>query len=110
MINGGYSSGGFKTFIDPLAIASKMSNPANPGKLVEDFNTYFLRRELSVGLRDTIKTEILLTGLTDDNYWTSVWNAYINNPADLNNYSVLNNRLKSLLLYFFNKLEEYHLM
>jgi len=110
MVNGGYSNGGFKTFIDPIAVASKMSNPANPNKLVQDFNTYFLRRDLSQGLRDSIKTEILLTGLSDDNYWTAAWNAYINNPADLNNYSVLNTRLKALLLYFLSKLEEYHLM
>lgn len=110
MINGGYSNGGFKTYIDPIAVASKMSDPANPNKLVQDFNTYFLRRPLSQSLRDTIKSEILLTGLTDDAYWASAWNAYINNPADLNNYSVLNTRLKALLLYFFSKLEEYQLM
>jgi uncharacterized protein (DUF1800 family) len=110
LVNGDYSSGGFKTFIDPVTVAGKMSDPANPNKLVEDFNTFFLRRTLSQGLRDTIKTEILLTGLSNDNYWTSAWNAYISNPADLNNYSVLNTRLKSLLLYFLSKLEEYHLM
>ncbi|MBL0357996.1 MAG: DUF1800 domain-containing protein [Chitinophagaceae bacterium] len=110
LVNSGYSNGGFKTFIDPVAIASKMSSPANPNKLVQDFNTCFLRRSLSQGLRDTIKSEILLSGLTDDNYWTVAWNAYINNPSDLNNYSVVNTRLKALLLYFFSKLEEYHLM
>ena len=110
MINGGYSSGGFKTFIDPILVAIKMSNPANPNKLVADFNTYFLRRGLSTNLRDSIKNEILLTGLTDDNYWTAAWNAYTINPADLNNYTVVNTRLKALLLYFLSKLEEYHLM
>jgi len=110
MINSGYSSGGFKTFIDPVAIAFRMSNPADPNALVQDLNTYFLRRELSQPLRDQIKTELLLTGITDDSYWATAWGAYANNPADLNNYSVVNTRLKSLVHYFLSKLEEYHLM
>ncbi len=111
MINGGgYSNGGFNTFIDPVAVAFRMSNPADPNQLVEDFNTYFLRRELSQPLRDTIKTEILLTGVTDDSYWASAWNNYMNAPANMENYSVVNTRLKALMLYFLSKLEEYHLM
>lgn len=110
MINSGYSNGGFKTFIDPVAVAFRMSDPSDPNKLVQDLNTYFLRRELSQPLLDTIKTEILLTGLTNDTYWTSAWNAYVSNPADLGNFSVVNTRLKSLLFYFLSKLEEYHLM
>lgn len=110
MLNSGYSAGGFKTFIDPVAIAFRMSNPADPNTLVEDLNKYFLRRELSQSLRDNIKTELLLTGVTDDSYWTSAWNAYVNNPADLNNFSVVNTRLRSLVGYFLGKLEEYHLM
>lgn len=110
MVNNGYSSGGFKTFIDPVAIAFRMSNPADPTALVQDLNTFFLRRQLSQALRDQIKTDILLTGVTDDSYWADAWNAYANNPADLNNYSVVNTRLKSLVHYFLSKLEEYHLM
>jgi hypothetical protein len=110
MLNGGYSNNGFKTFIDPVAIAFRMSNPADANALVEDFNTYFLRSQLSQSLRDSIKTEILLTGVTDDSYWTSAWNAYTNNPEDLNNYSVINTRLRSLVSYFLSKLEEYHLV
>ncbi len=110
MINSGYSSGGFKTFIDPVAIAMRMSNPADPNALVQDLNTYFLRRELSEGLKDQIKTNILLTGITEDHYWADAWDAYLNNPADLNNYTVINTRLKALVLYFLSKLEEYHLV
>lgn len=110
MINGGYSNGGFKTFIDPVAIAFRLSDPSDPNKLVKDLNKYFLRRELSQGLLDSIKTDILLTGVTEDSYWTSAWNAYVNDPANLTNYTVINTRLKSLVFYFLSKLEEYHLM
>lgn len=111
MLNGGgYSNGGFKTFIDPVAVAFRMSDPSNPSQLVEDFNTYFLRRELSQSLKDSIKTDMLLTGITDDSYWTSAWNNYVNDPANMDHYSVVNSRLKSLMFYFLSKLEEYHLM
>ncbi len=110
LINSGYSNNGFKTSIDVLAVANRMSNPSNPNTLVSDFNKYFLRRELSQSLRDTIKTDILLTGQATDSYWTSAWNAYINDPADLNNYSVVSIRLKALAMFFLNKLEEYQLM
>jgi len=110
LINTGYTSGGVRTGIDMVSVAKKMGNPANPNTLVLDINKCFLRRVLSQELRDTIKTDILLTGQANDNYWTSAWNDYINSPADLNNYSVVNSRLKSLALYFLNKLEEYQLM
>lgn len=109
LINDSYSNGGYKTAINAIDVAAKMSNPADPDVLVMDFNNYFLGRELSPELRNTIKTEILLTGLSNNNYWTAAWNAYINNPADLNNFSVVNIRLKSLLQYFLSILEEYHL-
>ncbi len=110
MVNGGYSNGGFKIFIDPVAIAARMSNPADPNALINDLNKYFYRRELSQPLKDSIKTDILLTGATNDNYWTQAWNAYTGDPANLDNYSVINTRLKSLLFYFLSKQEEYHLM
>jgi uncharacterized protein (DUF1800 family) len=110
MVNTGYSNGGFVTYINPVAVAARMSDPGNPSTLVLDFNKYFLRRNLSQRLLDTIKTDVLLTGQANDNYWTSAWNAYISNPADLNNFSVVNTRLKFLALYFLSRLEEYHLM
>ena len=110
LLGTGYSNAGFKLLIDAVAIAKRMPNPANPDDLVLDINTYFLRRTLSQTLRDNIKAEILLTGQASDYYWSDAWFDYINNPADLNNYSVVNTRLKNLIGYFISKLEEYHLM
>lgn len=110
LVNTGYSSGGFKMEYNAVEFAKRMSNPADPNVLIQDFNKYLLRRTLSQGLRDAIKQDILLTGQTDDYYWTSAWNAYINAPSNLNNYTVVNNRLKQLAMYFMSKLEEYQLM
>ena len=110
IINTGYSNGGFKLQINAVDFAKRMSNPTDPNQLVLDFNKYLLRRTLSQSLRDSIKSDILLTGQTSDYYWTDAWEAYISDPADAKNLSVINSRLKNLILYFLSKLEEYHLM
>ncbi len=107
---GGYSNGGFKMELNAVDFARRMSNPADPNVLIQDFNKYLLRRTLSQGLRDAIKQDILLTGQVTDSYWTDAWNAYISAPSNLNNYTVVNNRLKTLASYFMSKLEEYQLM
>ncbi len=110
LINGGYSNGGFKMELNAVEFARRMSNPADPNVLVLDFNKYLLRRTLSLTLRDSIKRDILLTGQVTDSYWTDAWNAYIGTPSNLNNFTVVNNRLKTLAAYFMSKLEEYQLM
>ncbi len=110
LVNSGYSNGGFRMFIDVVDLAKRMSNPADPNMLIQDFNTFFLRRTLSQALRDQMKTDMLLTGQAQDYYWTDAWNLYINSPSNLNNYTVVNNRLKPLVMYFLSKLEEYQLM
>lgn len=110
LINSGYSNGGFKMEVNVVEFAKRMSNPADPNILILDFNKYLLRRTLSQTLRDNIKKDILLTGQITDSYWTDAWNAYIQAPAVLNNYTVVNNRLKTLAAYFLSKLEEYQLM
>ncbi|MEO6732889.1 MAG: DUF1800 domain-containing protein, partial [Ferruginibacter sp.] len=110
LVNSSYSNGGFKSYFDAVDFAKRMSNPSDPNQLVLDFNKYLLRRTLSQGLRDSIKTDILLTGQLTDDYWTSAWNAYISAPQNLNNFSVVNGRLKALGQYFLSKLEEYQLM
>lgn len=110
LVNTGYSNGGFKMEYNAVEFAKRMTNPADPNVLILDFNKYLLRRTLSQGLRDTIKQDILLTGQTDDSYWTSAWNAYIAAPSNLTNFTTVNNRLKQLAMYFMSKLEEYQVM
>jgi uncharacterized protein (DUF1800 family) len=110
LVNSGYSSGGFKMEVNMVELAKRMPNPADPNALILDLNKYLLRRTLSQGLRDAIKTDILLTGQVTDSYWTDAWLQYITAPSNLNNFTVVNNRLKTLGLYFMSKLEEYQLM
>jgi hypothetical protein len=110
LVNSGFSSGGFKMEVNMVEFAKRMPNPADPNALILDFNKYLLRRTLSQGLRDAIKTDILLTGQVTDSYWTDAWLLYISAPSNLNNFTVVNNRLKTLGMYFMSKLEEFQLM
>lgn len=109
MLTNGYSNTNQKLIIDPLAIASRMSNPADPNALVQDFNTYFLRMQLSATALSTIKQGVLLTGQVTDSYWSDAWNAYVANPNLKVNIDTVNGRLRNLCTYFFF-LEEYQLM
>jgi hypothetical protein len=109
MLVSGYSNSNQKLIIDPLAVAGRMSNPGDPNVLVQDFNTYFLRMQLSPTALATIKQSVLLTGQTSDYYWTDAWNAYVANPNLKVNIDTVNNRLKNLCNYFLF-LEEYQLM
>jgi len=63
---------------------------------------------LSQATRDLIKKDILLTGQTQDYYWTNAWNAYIASPNDMMAFTTVNTRLRDLYKYFMN-LAEYHL-
>ncbi len=110
LITSGYTFGGYNLQINCARVAARMPNPSDPNQLILDLNKYFLRRTLSQPLRDSIKVDILLSGQSQDYYWTNAWNAYAFNPQDLNAFSVVNNRLKNLMLYLLTKLEEYQLM
>jgi hypothetical protein len=85
----------------------QFSNPGNPGDLIDDALKYLFRNQLSYETKRSIKIQILLSNQLYDYYWTNAWMAYISSPT-LNNFNVVNNRLKQLFQYFFN-LSEYQL-
>lgn len=82
------------------------SSISNPDLLVDLCVKHLLPVDLSATFKNTLKVQNLLTGQTDNNYWTSAWNNYISNPT---NTSIVKPRLKSLLLTI-TQLAEYQLM
>ena len=104
----GYMYGGNTLIIDPIAFAKKMSNPGDPNILITDSLAILYRVPLSDASRNTIKTNILLSGQTTDYYWTNAWNAYLATPSDPTAYQTVYNRLRDLYKYFMN-LAEYQL-
>ena len=55
-----------------------------------------------------LKQSLLLTGQTNDYYWTQAWNSYIANPSDAIAKQTVFTRLQSFYKYLMN-LPEYHL-
>ncbi len=108
MITTGYSRNGKKIVIDAVAFTKTLPNPGDPNLLIDDALSIIYRVPLSPAAKQTIKQQILLSNQTQDYYWSNAWNAYIANPADQSNLTIVNNRLKSLYQYLMN-LAEYQL-
>ncbi|MDP4150968.1 MAG: DUF1800 domain-containing protein [Bacteroidota bacterium] len=94
--------------IDPIAFARLMPAPGDPNLLVSDSLDVLLRPPLSDSSKQLLKQSILLGGLTTDFYWTNAWQAYIANPSDMNAFTTVDTRLRSLYKYIMD-LPEYHL-
>lgn len=107
MITNGYTRSGKKIVIDAVAFAKTMTKPDDPNVLLDDILGVVYRVPLGAATRQTIKQQTLLSNQVSDHYWSDAWNAYIITPTTAN-YSIVNNRLKTLLQYLMN-LAEYQL-
>lgn len=107
MILYGYTQAGHTLIIDPVAFTKDLPNPQDPNQLIIDVLSLIYRVEISAAARSTIKTQLLLTGQTEDHYWTNAWNSYIADPNP-QTYQVVYVRLRNLYKYFMN-LSEYQL-
>jgi uncharacterized protein (DUF1800 family) len=108
MVGPGYTRQGKKIAIDTIAFTQTLPNPADPNALIADALSILYRVPLSAAAKDSIKQSILLSGQTQDYYWTNAWNAFIIDTANMANRTIVENRLKSLYQYLMN-LSEYQL-
>ena len=108
MANNGYTRNGKNIKIDFIAFAKTLPNPGDPNELINDSITYLFRLPLSQSSKNQLKTDILLSGQTQDHYWTDAWAAYILNPNDTANATIVKNRLRDLYQYLM-RLAEYQL-
>lgn len=108
LVGNGFNVRGFRFKINVLAYAAGLSNPADPNALVQDSIDYLLREDLSQNTKDYLKS-FLLTGQTNDSYWTSAWNSYIASPTDKAAVNTVTTRLINLYKYMMD-LAEYQLM
>lgn len=104
----GYTRSGRNIKINHVAFAASMPNPSDPNSLIAQSVKYLLGLPLSLASRNQIKTDILLSGQSTDAYWTSAWNAYMANPNDMTNATIVKTRLASLYQYLL-RLAEYQL-
>ena len=108
MMGVGYTRSGKNIKIDIIAYAKTLSNPGDPNILINDAVTRLLRMPLLQTSKDQLKKDILLSGQIQDYYWTNAWTAYIANPADATNATIVKTRLTTLFQYLM-KLAEYQL-
>lgn len=108
MIDKGYTKNGKKIVIDPLAFAATLPAPGDPNLLISDSLNLLYRIEVSQATKDYLKKQILLSGQTNDSYWTTAWDTYINDPTNTANKNIVLTRLKALYKYMMD-LSEYQL-
>ena len=108
MVFSSFTRSGFDLRIDSIAFAKSLSNPGDPNALLNDSLEVLYRIQLSETTKQQLKKDILLTGQTNDYYWTNAWNAYIANPSDMAAYQTILSRLNELYKYLL-ALPEYHL-
>lgn len=108
MIVSGYTLNSFVTSINAIEWVKKLSQPADPNKLINDITYRLLRIDISPASKQQLKRDILLGGQSDDHYWTDAWNLYLSTPGNTNNTNTVKNRLRDLIKYIMN-LPEYQL-
>ncbi|RYY57644.1 MAG: DUF1800 domain-containing protein [Chitinophagaceae bacterium] len=94
--------------IDTIAFTKTLPNPGDPNALVEDALSVIYRVPLSDAAKLSIKQNILLSGQTQDYYWTNAWNGYLVDESNETATAIISNRLKTLYQYLMN-LSEYQL-
>ena len=108
MLSNGYTRGGKNIKIDPTIFAKSLPNPGDPNLLISDSIAYLFRLSITQASMDQLKKDIILGGQTNDTYWTNAWNAWIANPNDMTNATIVKTKLKDLYQYLL-KLAEYQL-
>ena len=108
MIADGIMSNNQTIVIDPVAFAEQLANPGNPNLLITQSLEILFRYPLSESGKEFIKRSILLSGQTQDHYWTDAWDAYKANPSNTGTKAIVISRLKAFYKYIMN-LPEYHL-
>lgn len=108
MVGSGYTSQGFTMKVDLLVFTATLSNPGNPNVLVQDVINHLLREDLSTATKTFLK-DFLLTGQTNDDYWTTAWSNYVQAPTNPTYINIVKTRLTNLYKYIMN-MPEYQLM
>jgi len=107
-ISSGFTKSGKKIVLDPIAYATKLHNPSEPNELINESLKNLYMIEITESSKNYLKTQILLSGQSDDNYWTTAWNNYVNAPTNSTYKNIVFNRLQAFYKYLMN-LAEFHL-
>jgi len=107
MITTGYTSGGAKIQVDPIAFAQTLSNAGDISVLVQETAELLFPIPLTANQVTALK-QVVLAG-QEEYVWTSEWSTYLGDPSNTTNRTKVLTRLQSLLR-FMMEMPEYHLM
>lgn len=107
MLSGGFTAGTSATIrIDYLTYTANFANADDPDALINYYVKMLLGLPISVAHHDSLKS-ILLSGQSQNYYWTNAWNAYVAVP-NVANTNIVSQRIRSVLLEL-TRLAEHHL-
>lgn len=104
---GWWASPTYQVKCDVLHFAQTLSDPSDPVAVVNECIQYLLALTLSQSLKDYYRS-ILLSGQTQNYYWTNAWNDYTNNPGNTTYEGIVRGRLQ-LMLTEMCRMAEHHL-
>lgn len=93
---GWWATPNYQVKCDIIAFAQSLTNPSNPTDLVDECVKLLLGLSLSQTIKDNLKST-LLSGQTNNIYWTSAWNDYIANPTNTTYQGIVESRLRLML-------------
>jgi hypothetical protein len=83
-----------------IEFAKQMTNPSNPNDLIDELSKLLLGLDISPTKKTEVKISSLLSGQSNDSYWTTAWNDYINDPTNTTKRDTVKLRLQILLKFF----------
>lgn len=107
LVYAGVNRGTEKLIIETIKVAEQFDNPGSPKTLINDLVLNFYTLDVSTNQKDYMRS-ILLSGQTNDSYWTDAWDNYQNDKTNTTKKAVVELRLKALMKYIMN-LAEYQL-
>lgn len=103
----GFWSPNYVVTFDIVEYAKTIPDIADPNILVEHLVKFHLGMDIEQSTKDALKAT-LLTGQTEDYYWTNAWNSFIADEENEENMNIVRIRLLLLFNRFF-QLAEYQL-
>ncbi|MBZ5497018.1 MAG: DUF1800 domain-containing protein [Acidobacteriia bacterium] len=90
--------------VDPLALATQVSNPADPNVLVSEIAGIVFPIQLTANQISYLVSNVLIPGLPDYE-WTAYWNTYIADPNNTQKRDPVVTRIKALLKFMMRMAE-----
>ena len=106
-VNSGTTYNSQQLVLDTLAFTSSMPTPDDPVALTTDVLNLMLSVPVDASVQSYL-VSILLSGQSNNSYWTSAWDAYAANPTNTTLQTTVLNRLKPFYQYIMD-LPEYQL-